>query len=340
MFAVVPIHAYDVKNASIQKVGQGICISIVTDAKDYKDFAIEESERIIVDFENSLCHLAGTISSPHLPLLRIRSSQYKVEPVPITRVVLDLQLKTPYSISRWSKGIRIHVGQIEDTLTGIVPELPESRDPESKTVKAKTLEPEVPKEKTPKTKTPEVKTPEVKTPEVKTPEVKAPEVKAPEVKAPEVKALEVKALEVKALEVKALEVKALEVKALEIDLPVTDSSVSKPPESGLKVPEPPALFFYNARQKRDPFRPYLGTPAKDTLLDVATTTIVGIMWSPSEKYALAEDGSGKAFILEEGNQVSSGVVSKIRKKDVVFLIRVFGGTRKVILKIAPKKEKE
>jgi outer membrane biosynthesis protein TonB len=356
MFAVVPIHAYDVKDVTVQKVGEGVRVSVVTDAQEYKDFAIEDSlkssERIVVDFDNSLCHLPGVIGSSHRPLIRIRASQYKVEPVPITRIVFDLQLKTVYSVSRWSKGIKIDIGKVEDAPTGAVSESGEAKSvqlPSSDlsssepTILARALESKASQGKSLEKKSAEVKSPEKKTPKGKSPEKKSAEVKSPEKKTPKGKSLEKKSAEVKSPEEKSPEKETNEGKTVEpgiidVELARPDSSPSKPAK--LESAEPPPSFFYNARQKRDPFRAYLGTPSKDTLLDVASTCIVGIMWSPSEKYALAEDGSGKAFILVEGDMVSSGVVSKIRKKEVVFLIRVFGGTRKVTLKIAPKKEKE
>lgn len=242
------IYGAEVKEIKIKKINENIKVLVSTDASEYKDFVIQDSERIVIDFLNSYSYLPLSIPSSYLPLVRIRTSQYKVAP-PITRVVLDLKHKTPYTISRTSKGIEINLGKAEEIVKPVELVL------ESTMVKKDTVK------------------------------IEKDTIKA-------------------------------------------------------TVPLLPVPFFYNPRGKRDPFKPYIGTPSKDTLLDVSTAVIVGIMWSPDERYALAEDASSKAFILREGDPVSNGKVLTIEKKEVTFLMRVFGGTKKVTLKIIPRKEKE
>ncbi|MDD2889592.1 MAG: AMIN domain-containing protein [bacterium] len=99
-------------------------------------------------------------------------------------------------------------------------------------------------------------------------------------------------------------------------------------------------FFYNSRGKRDPFRPWLGVEGhSDSLLDVSVAIIVGIMWSPNSRYALAQDPNGKGYILSEGDKVWNGKVEKIEKDNVVFALHGFGGVKRITLKLLPKEER-
>ncbi|MFA5033227.1 MAG: AMIN domain-containing protein [bacterium] len=99
-------------------------------------------------------------------------------------------------------------------------------------------------------------------------------------------------------------------------------------------------FCYNSRGKRDPFRPWLGVEGhSDSLLDVSVATIVGIMWSPNSRYALAQDPNGKGYILSEGDRVWNGKVEKIEKDNVAFALHGFGGIKRITLKLLPKEER-
>lgn len=255
------VYAAEVSKIKIKKVGDQVKVVVFTDAVEYKDTVVKEPERIVIDFQNSFSNLPDELPSSYLPLLRIRTSQYEIEP-PITRVVLDLEVEhppqaddeIPYSISKVEGGVEIAVGKIvvvsttgEEDTTKRVKELKELGKARVRDMKAETI-PLVKIEQTKKDTTPK-------------------------------------------------------------------------------------RFFYSPRGKHDPFKPYLGTVSTDTLLDMGSATIIGIMWSPKERYAVAEDKSGKRYILQEGDLVSGGRVIEIKKDEVIFLIRVFGGTKKVDLKL-------
>jgi len=99
-------------------------------------------------------------------------------------------------------------------------------------------------------------------------------------------------------------------------------------------------FFYSSRGKRDPFKPLVsGKPKATELLDVEHATLIGIMWSPKERYALLQDKDGKGYILKEGDRVSRGRVLSIKKKEVIFKLYGFGEVKRVSLKIASKEQK-
>lgn len=267
-----------IKEVKVMKIDDNVRVTVLTDALEYKDFVLQDSDRVVIDFLNSYSYLPSPMPSEYSPLIRIRASQYTLRPIPITRVVLDLEYATSYSISRISEGVQIDLGKIEKPIKPVVTEAESILTAVQST-----------KRNSAKKETDVVK-----------------------------------------------------VTALKKEMDTVKVVAPKKEVDTVKVATLPLLepFFYNSRGKRDPFIPYVGIQSKDTLLDVSTTTIVGIMWSPEEKYALAEDASGKVFILIEGDAVSNGKVLAIEKKEVTFLVHVFGGTKKVTLKITPKKEKE
>jgi len=245
----------DVTKIKIKKADDRVKVLVSTDCSQYKDTVLHNPERIVIDFQNSFSHLPKEVASSYSPLLKVRASQYIIEP-PVTRVVLDLNTETPYSISRINGGIEVSFSSTRF----------------------------YPPQKEPSTKSKEKVIPKLKAKTV----------------------------------------------------PKAKPKPIKPTEEISVQPLLPEAFYYNSRGKRDPFRPYLGGQSKDTLVDIGSATIVGIMWSPKERYALVEDSRGRGYILQEGNSVSGGKVLHIKEKEVVFLMHVFGGTKKVTLKVIPK----
>ncbi len=263
IFCLNPLYAGRVNRIKLEKVNGCVKVLILTNALQYKDTLIHNPERIVIDFQKAHSRLPKEIISSYSPLIKIRTSQYSLNPY-VTRVVLDLKHKTIYSISRSKRGIEINLGKKSGKKLGKKGQLHQGKTkvkPKKKSIK-KAVKKSVKKAKV----------------------------------------------------------------ELSKELPV--------------LPSKSEVFFYNSRGKRDPFSPYLGIQVKDTLLGIGNATIVGIMWSPNERYALAQDAQGKAYILQEGDRVSGGKVLYIRKKKVVFLMRVFGGTKKISLQVTPKKEEK
>ncbi len=112
----------------------------------------------------------------------------------------------------------------------------------------------------------------------------------------------------------------------------------KKKEIKIEKPKWEETFVYSTRRRRDPFRALVGWASEeDTLPDVRNAQVVGIVWSPEEKYALIQASDGEVYILEEGDRVRGGKVSKIGKKNVVFTLWELGRTERLTLRI---KEKE
>ncbi|MDI6839941.1 MAG: AMIN domain-containing protein [bacterium] len=224
LFVSSLLYSGEVKKIQVTTNGE-LKVFIFTNVFKYIDFILHNPERIVIDFENAISYLSPKIKVNISPILSIRSSQFRRVLIPVTRVVIDLDKESKYSISRTDEGVIVNLG-----------------------------------------------------------------------------------------------ISVAEKKKIAI------------------LPEP---FFYHSRGKRDPFKPWLGIPAvAETLLDVSKATIVGIMWSPKDKYALAQDQTGKGYILREGDPVSDGKVELINKNKVTFAIRSFGGIKRITLKLLPIEEKK
>ncbi len=110
-------------------------------------------------------------------------------------------------------------------------------------------------------------------------------------------------------------------------------------EPRTEITEPRKPIFYRSRGKHDPFKPYIGEKeVSDSLLDAHNAILVGIMWSPKNRFALFQSQQGKTFILEEGDKVIGGRLANIKKQSVVFSLKEFGRTHSVELRILPKKK--
>ncbi len=94
-----------------------------------------------------------------------------------------------------------------------------------------------------------------------------------------------------------------------------------------------SFFFYNSYGRRDPFEPLLTQEKGDTLLNVGSAMLVGIIHQGDTSLALLKDVNGMGFVLRKGDRVRGGSVLDIRDNEVVFLLSDYGFNRKVILKL-------
>ena len=74
------------------------------------------------------------------------------------------------------------------------------------------------------------------------------------------------------------------------------------------------------------------------LVDVNNAKLVGVMWGPTDRFALVEDGSGNGYILRVGDRVSNGRVIAVQKKSLVASVSLYGITNRVILRLADGKD--
>jgi len=74
------------------------------------------------------------------------------------------------------------------------------------------------------------------------------------------------------------------------------------------------------------------------LVDVNNAKLVGVMWGPTDRFALVEDGSGNGYILRVGDRVSNGRVVAVQKKSLVASVSLYGITNRVILRLNDGKD--
>jgi hypothetical protein len=74
------------------------------------------------------------------------------------------------------------------------------------------------------------------------------------------------------------------------------------------------------------------------LVDVNNAKLVGVMWGPTDQFALVEDGTGNGYILRVGDRVSHGRVIAVQKKSLVASVSLYGITNRVILRLDDGKD--
>ncbi|RKZ16375.1 hypothetical protein DRQ53_06525 [bacterium] len=74
------------------------------------------------------------------------------------------------------------------------------------------------------------------------------------------------------------------------------------------------------------------------LVDVNNAQLVGVMWGPTDQFALVEDGSGNGYILRVGDRVANGRVLAVQNKSLVASVSLYGITNRVILRLDDGKD--
>ena len=74
------------------------------------------------------------------------------------------------------------------------------------------------------------------------------------------------------------------------------------------------------------------------LVDVNNAKLVGVMWGPTDQFALVEDGSGNGYILRVGDRVQNGRVVAVQKSSLVASVSLYGITNRVILRLDDGKD--
>jgi hypothetical protein len=100
-------------------------------------------------------------------------------------------------------------------------------------------------------------------------------------------------------------------------------------------------YKYRSGGTRDPFVPLVrvdGELSRTGLPGVDEIIIVGILWSETGHYALAETRDGRSLILREGSAIRNGRVLQITDAGVVVRHSHYGVTRTVTLPIASGEE--
>jgi hypothetical protein len=97
-------------------------------------------------------------------------------------------------------------------------------------------------------------------------------------------------------------------------------------------------FFYQSNDREDPFRALISgnyevAEGAAELVEVASASLVGVMWGEEDRFALVEDSKGFGYILRVGDAVRNGRVVSIRTNAVTAQITLYGITSEVVLKL-------
>lgn len=119
--------------------------------------------------------------------------------------------------------------------------------------------------------------------------------------------------------------------------PDTTAAVSPVPAPGAKVILRENLYYYDAFNRRDPFRSLIdGAFNQSDRMDVVNLSavqLVGIVRGEVDRFALLEDASGYSYILRVGDRVHNGSVVSIGEDELVARVTNFGQTTTVRLRL-------
>jgi hypothetical protein len=107
------------------------------------------------------------------------------------------------------------------------------------------------------------------------------------------------------------------------------------PAAGGKVVLRENLYYYDAFNRRDPFRSLVdgafNRSDKMDLVNLNAVQLVGIVRGEVDRFALLEDVSGYSYILRVGDRVHNGTVVSIGEDELVARVTNFGQTTTVRL---------
>jgi hypothetical protein len=114
----------------------------------------------------------------------------------------------------------------------------------------------------------------------------------------------------------------------------TDSTAAPRTANG-KVVLRENLYYYDAFNRRDPFRSLVdgafNRNDKMDLVNLSAVQLVGIVRGEVDRFALLEDASGYSYILRVGDRVHNGTVVSIGEDELVARVTNFGQTTTVRL---------
>jgi type IV pilus secretin PilQ/predicted competence protein len=78
---------------------------------DYESFLLEGPDRLVLDLKGVVSHLKShQFAVPDSGVARVRAGQYRLDPVPVTRIVFDLESGTRYRIDRQDERLVVQFG--------------------------------------------------------------------------------------------------------------------------------------------------------------------------------------------------------------------------------------
>lgn len=108
----------------------------------------------------------------------------------------------------------------------------------------------------------------------------------------------------------------------------------------LLSPEP---YYYETVGRRDPFvslvsDAYIESSEEEDRTGPDDLTVVGVLWSDTDRYALVETPEGKSMILREGDRYANASVTRVSPEGVTLYVSEFGVGRQVRLQVIDAKK--
>lgn len=145
---------------------------------------------------------------------------------------------------------------------------------------------------------------------------------------------------------------AIVFSAMPADVPAQEEAASEVSDARAATPAEAAQdrvksirrneYFYQSYGRRDLFSALVTgefEPAQGgEIVDVNAAKLVGVMWGPTDRFGLVEDGHGNGYILRVGDRVQNGRVVAIQEESLVASISLYGITSRVILRLEDRKD--
>jgi len=336
------------EGVGISRDGDSVVVSVTTTSScDYNVFLTEEKpERIVIDLVGVTNELAEKqfMSLPTQSISSIRTSQYKAEPDPQARIVLDIN--RPIGFSEYTSGndviVKLPVAADEVAFTkwispGSAPVYRPAVEKESETV-------EVPAPSSPESEVVAAAVPTSSESEtVESTASASQESAVVENKATLSSESEtVETTTSMSRESAAVESEASSSSEQNEETIVVESlpvPVSRPIQSmGIQVDTTPKrqIIEYAALSSKDPFKPLVGAGAgkvSDGLPSLENLKLVGILEDSRMNRALLEDAEGNGYMLKPNDRIQSGFLVSVTERKAIFQVTEYGWTRTVALEL-------
>ena len=104
---------------------------------DYETLELQNPTRLVIDLKGAVSRVdRGQVDVDDAGIQRVRASQYRKSPVPVSRVVVDLEEPLPFDIEKTEGGLRVAFGVTVDEVAAA----PVSEEPASRAVSAATID--------------------------------------------------------------------------------------------------------------------------------------------------------------------------------------------------------
>lgn len=126
-----------------------------------------------------------------------------------------------------------------------------------------------------------------------------------------------------------------------MSMPVARTAATAPGSTLAHLDEH-TTYQYNALGRRDPFEPLVGgdfvgmDQGGDAPPDPGGIKVVGIVWGPTDQFALVEDVKGNSYVLRKGDKVQNGWVESLKRDGIVVTVQADGQSQSVLIPLTRK----